>query len=101
MKGYTTHMANLDCSPKYLESLILMRLMSGSDLNAHLDQKVLEGWVSLTGKDGLAYMPGVKTDQTTETLLTGVGLMSGYGADMRYPYCSLYGEPRLILALTM
>ena len=47
------------CQCKFMESLPLMRLMSGSELNLHVEQRWLEVILRMQGPDGLLYYPTV------------------------------------------
>ncbi len=44
-------------SPKYVETLALCRLASGSNLNLDVDRKILATYIGLMGEDGLNYDP--------------------------------------------
>ena len=41
---------------KYLESLALLRQIAGTDVNVHIDQRMLETAHKMIGEDGLSYM---------------------------------------------
>ena len=65
------------CQSKFMESLPLMRLASGSELNAHVDECWMETALHQLGTDGLAYLPargrpwavaGARSSATTDVL---------------------------------
>ena len=47
----------LECTAKQLESLVLMRVMTGSMYNAAIDNKFMGSMTHLTAKDGFFYSP--------------------------------------------
>ena len=49
---YSSH-----CQTKFMESLPLMRIISGSDLNSQVDRRWMEVALHQLGPDGLAYTP--------------------------------------------
>jgi hypothetical protein len=51
------HSFDSQCQSKLMESLPLMRIISGSDLNAEVDRRWMEVILHQLGPDGLAYMP--------------------------------------------
>jgi len=59
--AYLLHMDIGDflcCQPKWLESLPMMRVMSGSDQNLDVERKMMEAILALTdSEDGLFYLP--------------------------------------------
>ncbi len=51
------HDWNDHCQGKYMETLPLMRLASGSDLNLHVERRWMETILQMRGPDGLLYYP--------------------------------------------
>ena len=51
------HDYNDQIQPKFIEALPLMRLISGSDLNMHVERRWLEVTLQSRGPDGLIYQP--------------------------------------------
>ena len=51
------HCFDAHCQTKLMEALPLMRIISGSDLNAHVDRRWMEVVLHQIGPDGLVYMP--------------------------------------------
>ncbi len=49
--------ATLDIGVKYLESLPMMRVICGSELNLDVERLAMEAMLSLVGQDGLQYSP--------------------------------------------
>ncbi len=49
--------AALDIGVKYLESLPMMRVICGSELNLDVERSAMEAMLSLVGEDGLQYAP--------------------------------------------
>ena len=45
------------CQAKYMEALPLMRLISGSELNEHVERRWMETTLQMQGPDGLLYYP--------------------------------------------
>ena len=78
--------AFLNIPPKFLESLILTRLASGSDLNIHVDKEVIQTQLNLIGDDGLTYSP--------TNVLNDFNDSNGH-------YSEIWGEGRLLIALAM
>ncbi|MBN1918825.1 MAG: glycoside hydrolase family 127 protein [Verrucomicrobia bacterium] len=81
---------------KFLESLPLMRIMSGSDYNLDVDAKLMGSYLRGAGKDGLYYRP-------VEHRPWSFCSMQGHEAvkTTRDPYCFIFGEGRLIMAMCM
>jgi len=52
------------CTPKYLESLPMMRVMSGSEQNLDVEKNAMETLLSLTADDGLYYVPAIDIKET-------------------------------------
>ena len=77
--------AYLNIPPKFLEALVLCRLASGTDLNIEVDQQVLATQLDLLGEDGLTYCPTDTLKEFKESR----------------PYAEVWGEGRMLLALTM
>ena len=83
----TNHLtdAYLNIPAKFLEALVVCRLASGSEHNLGVDGKVLGAQLSFLGDDGLTYCPADTLEKFTEPR----------------PFSEIWGEGRLILALTM
>ena len=77
--------AYLNIPAKFLEALVACRLGSGSPQNIEVDRGVLDAQLSFIGDDGLTYCP-------TDTLPELPG---------RRPFSEVWGEGRLLLALSM
>jgi hypothetical protein len=75
------------CAGKHLESLPLLRSMTGSTFNRDIDSRFMESMLHMTGKDGSIYIP-------TSTA-------ANYPAPIPEPLASTRGEGRHILALSM
>jgi len=48
------------CNPKWCESLPMMRVMSGSDFNVDVEQKMMDAMVAMIDTDGLYSVPPTK-----------------------------------------
>jgi hypothetical protein len=48
------------CNPKWCESLPMMRVMSGSDFNVAIEQKMMDAMVGMIDSDGLYSVPPTK-----------------------------------------
>ena len=77
--------AYLNIPAKFIEALVVCRLASGSRQNIEVDRGVLDAQLSFIGGDGLTYCP-------TDTLPELPG---------RRPFSEVWGEGRLLLALSM
>ena len=77
--------AYLNIPAKFIEALVVCRLASGSRQNIEVDRGVLDAQLSFLGGDGLTYCP-------TDTLPELPG---------RRPFSEVWGEGRLLLALSM
>ncbi len=80
----------LSCGNKHLESLPLLRLMSGSTFNIEVDQQFMQSQLGMTATDGCMYLPIAKHNLNTR-----------FGPVFSEPYASVEGEGRNILALAM
>ena len=80
---------SISCANKHLESLPLVRLMSGSTFNIEVDSKLMESMLHMTGKDGCVYIPKCKA------------VNPFYPPPIPEPLAFLSGEGRHILALCM
>jgi hypothetical protein len=49
------------CNPKWSESLPMMRVMSGSDFNLPVEQKMMDAMVGMIGEDGLYWVPPARS----------------------------------------
>ena len=56
-KPIMEHSLDVDCQAKLQESLPLLRLVSGSDLNCHVDPCWMRVMLQMQGPDGLLYHP--------------------------------------------
>ena len=81
---------------KFLESLPLMRIMSGSDYNLDMDAKLMGTYLRGAGKDGLYYRP-VENQPWSFYTMQGREVIK----TTRDPYCFIFGEGRLIMAMCM
>ena len=77
--------AYLNIPAKFIEALVVCRLASGSRQNIEVDRGVLDAQLSFLGDDGLTYCP-------TDTLAELIG---------QRPFSEVWGEGRLLLALSM
>ena len=78
-------------NPKWMESLPLLRIMTGSTQNRDIDPRLVESLVHITGEDGLAYQPpehpGAFYDEFTR--------------ERGKPAADMFGEGRFLLALSV
>ena len=77
--------AYLNIPAKFIEALVVCRLASGSRQNIEVDRGVLDAQLSFLGDDGLTYCP---TDTLAELI-------------EQRPFSEVWGEGRLLLALSM
>ena len=87
---------------KFLESLPLMRIMSGSDYNASVDHKLMESVLHITENDGLSYVPWTQASMIPG-FLGGVG---GPGSEdlvlkAQKPFTTIWFEGRLLVAMNV
>ena len=77
--------------PKFMEALPLLRIMSGSDFNRELDDRMMDALLHMTAPDGLTYFPMDDRPWRKHhpTLAAGV------------PHACAFTEGRMILALNM
>jgi hypothetical protein len=63
---YLIHMdyGDIICTAKWLESLPMMRIMSGSDQNLDVEQKMMADLVDRMGDDGLIYITAKEAKET-------------------------------------
>ena len=78
-------------NPKLLEALPLMRIMSGSTLNAEVDARLMGSILHITGRDGLHYYPAERPWAFFDNAVKRKA----------QPYADLWGEGRMILAYSM
>jgi hypothetical protein len=85
---------------KFLESLPLVRIISGSAQNIDVDHKMMGAILRMTGPDGLFYMPWDRLS-TIPDYMGGVGEEGGQGAVARAkkPFTSIWFEGRSLLAM--
>ncbi len=83
---------------KFLESLPLMRIMSGSDYNIEVDKKLMESILHITGEDGLHYITFNKVFEIPGYL---GGALIGHDivTQTQQPYTTVWLEGRALLAL--
>jgi hypothetical protein len=66
------HIGDVICTAKWDESLPMMRIMSGSEQNLDIEQKMMQAMVSaLDPEDGLHYIPKEDTAKTSWMLRSG------------------------------
>lgn len=87
------------CQPKYLETLPLLRSISGTEGNLEVDQRLFEVLLHMIGEDGLVYVPVMGRPWATfddwKSVLRGPNLPP---RDVRHIF-SLYPNGRALLAL--
>jgi len=89
-----------ECTAKQLESLVLMRVMSGSLYNAEIDNKLMGSMVHMTAKDGFFYAPWCKM-AWKPNYLGGAPPGQDIVSATKQPSTSIWEEERQILALCM
>ena len=77
------------CAGKQFESLLLLRIMSGSTDNLEIDKGWMQSRLDITGEDGIVYW------------LPSMIVNANYPAPFEEPYASVESEGRHILALCM
>ncbi len=77
------------CVGKLFESLLLLRIMSGSTDNLEIDKGWMQSRLDITGEDGIVYW------------LPSMIVNANYPAPFEEPYGSVESEGRHILALSM
>jgi hypothetical protein len=77
--------AYLNIPAKFIEALVVCRLASGSRQNIEVDRGVLDAQLSFIGDDGLTYTPTDTLERFTKPR----------------PFSEVWGEGRLLLALSM
>jgi len=92
--------ASFECTSKHLESLPLMRLMSGCAFNCDIDNKFMRSRLHLTAKDGFFYSPWSKASWINGHL-GGAPPGEDIVTRTRQPFESIWEEGRMILALCM
>ena len=85
---------------KHLESLPLMRIMSGSSYNVEMDKKFMEGRLHLAGEDGFFYAPWSKVAWMTG-YLSGAPVGVDIVTQTKQPHVEIWEEGRMIIALCM
>ena len=91
---------SFECTSKHLESLPLLRLMSGSTFNLGIDNKFMQSRLHLTAKDGFGYCPWSKT-AWIHGYLGGAPVGDDIVNRTRRPFTSIWEEGRMVLALCM
>ena len=89
-----------ECTSKQLESLLLMRVMSGSTYNADMDNNFMGSMLHMTGKDGFFYAPWTKVAWLPD-YLGGAPVGQDVVSVTQQPYTSIWEESRQVLALCM
>ena len=77
------------CAGKQFESLLLLRIMSGSTDNLEIDKGWMQSRLDITGEDGIVYW------------LPSMLVNTNYPPPFEEPYSSVESEGRHILALSM
>ena len=88
------------CTSKQIESLVLMRIMSGSSYNIDIDNKLMQSVLHLAAPDGFFYTPWSKVAWMPDYMggaPAGVDLVS----QTRQPHTEFWEESRMALALCM
>jgi len=88
------------CTSKQLESLVLMRVMTGSKYNIEMDNKYLKYLLHMTAKDGFAYMSWAKA-AIRPHYLSGGPPGKDPVSPTRHPFTSVWEEGREVLAFLM
>jgi len=91
------HSFDAQCQNKFLEALPLMRIISGSDFNAHVDRRWMEVVLHQLGTDGLAYMPA---EGRPWALLGIEDKLPDYAKDLKQ-YINPFYCGRLLSAMTL
>lgn len=91
---------SFECTAKHLESLPLMRLMSGSTFNMGIDNKFMQSRLHLAAKDGFFYSPWSKA-AWIHGHLGGAPVGDDIVTRTRQPFTSIWEEGRTVLALCM
>ena len=96
----TGSMGHGECASKQLESLVLMRIMSGSSYNIGMDTKFMQGILHRTAHDGFCYTPWSRAAHQpgyTGGAPPGKDIVS----TTQKPFTSIWEEGRMVLALCM
>ena len=88
------------CMSKQLESLPLMRIMTGSSYNIETDKKCMEGRLHMAAEDGFFYAPWSKV-AWMPGYLSGAPVGLDIVSQTRQPHAEIWEEGRTILALCM
>ncbi len=89
-----------ECTSKQLESLVLMRVMSGSMYNVEIDNKLMGSMLHMTAKDGFSYAPWCKV-AWQPSYLSGAPVGQDMVSVTKQPFTSIWEEERQTLALCM
>jgi len=81
----------LNLNPKWIEALVLNRLMTGSHVNAEMDGKLIGSIIHVVGMDGLAYEPPEQPGSLYDAFTKERGL----------PAADMFGEGRMLLAFAV
>ena len=90
----------LECTAKQLESLVLMRVMTGSMYNAAIDNKFMGSMTHLTAKDGFFYSPYTKA-AWNPGYIGGAPPGQDIVSATQQPFTSIWEEERQVIALSM
>lgn len=90
----------LECTAKQTESLMLMRVMTGSMYNASIDNKLMGSMLHLTAADGFFYSPYSKSAWMPD-FIGGAPPGQDIVSMTRQPFTSIWEEERQIIALSM
>jgi len=89
-----------ECTSKQLESLLLMRIMTGSTYNADMDNRFMGSMLHMTARDGFFYAPWTKVSWLPR-YLGGAPVGEDVVSATQQPFTSIWEEERQILALCM
>ena len=67
------------CNPKWSESLPMMRIMSGSELNVAIEQKMMDAMVGMIDADGLYAVPPTKDHEAEPWRPVGGSSICAFG----------------------
>src|SRR5690606_9161662 len=80
------------CTPKYLEALPMLRIMTGSHDNMDVERALMTSLLQLIDEDGLFYVPTVEKETTPWRIRPGYPVAEE-------PSAGPYGNARLMMAL--
>lgn len=86
--------------PKYIESVALMRVMTGSQQNADVDHRWVEATLKMQGSDGLLYSPAKGRPWADQE--AGGLLFADFGVEISDDqYISAFGNGRMLSTLSL